>query len=106
MTIKERYVFVEKVDVDYAAIRLMEEKYGNLIYHYKAIRIVPIEKDDLARVTFEYNILENPGNLKDDIFEGVEFINLLGDIVVDILVTSFEEKAKNVLEGPDKKKVE
>lgn len=91
--IKKEYVFVDKPGVDYTAVRLTDPQFENLIYKYNRCKFGPADPETNAcTVSFSYDIIENPGNIGGVITDAPEFMNLLGDILVDILDTSIREQ--------------
>lgn len=83
-----KYTFVEKPNADYMAIRLKEEKYGTFIYKYGKIQFGPQEGEDRIHVNFDYEIIENTVPLTNETLDSPEFVNFLGDILVDIVEQS------------------
>jgi hypothetical protein len=70
----------------FTAIEILEGDYVGCIYHYGKTQL--IEEDDLVRVKFDYTMLENPNEVKED----QNFINYIGDILVGILDKQLEEE--------------
>ena len=74
-------------------IRIIEGEYKDVVYQYGSIKFV--EEDDNVRCNFTYNLIENPNNL---ITEGnQDFINQLGDILVEVLNDEIEETENDFL---------
>jgi hypothetical protein len=63
----------------FTGIEILEGVYDGCIYHYGKTEL--IEEDDCMRVKFDYTLLENPNNIKED----QDLINCMGDILVEIL---------------------
>jgi hypothetical protein len=88
-----KYTFVEKPNADYMAIRLTEaDKYGTFIYKYGKIQFGPQTDEEKIRVTFDWSIIENSIPLTNEILDSNEFVNFLGDILVDIVEHSLMEQ--------------
>ena len=86
---KKRYLFVQRDDKDYSAIKLIDDKYLNVIYKYGKVGFASEENaDGKLPMKFDYDILRNPEN-KD--VDSQEFIDYIGDILVEIL----DEQVKN-----------
>lgn len=91
----DQYAFVEKDSEDFVAVRLTDPKFGGLVYKYIAAKFGVIDDNDQCKLEYDYDILDNPGNIGEDVFKSTEFINLLGEILVDILEVSLREAEKN-----------
>jgi len=95
---KPLYVFVDKENEEFAAIKLKDPRYDGLIYHYGKIGFKPEEELDRMKIIFDFEVIENPKNLTNDDFNNQDFIDLLGDIIIDILSSSITEQ-KEILRG-------
>lgn len=95
---KPLYGFVDKEGEEFAAIKLKDPKYDGLIYSYGKIGFKPEEELDRMKVIFDFQVIENPKNLTDDDLNAQDFIDLLGDIIIDILSSSITEN-KEILRG-------
>ena len=62
-------------------IRIVEGEYEGLLYQYGTIKF--IEEDD----NFTYNLIENPNEVKED----QDFVNQLGEILVEVLNDEIQE---------------
>jgi hypothetical protein len=81
--INTRYLFVQKEGVDHTYIKLVEEKYLNIIYKYGKVQFAKEPKEDgTLPMRFEYEIIKNPNAIE---FNEQEFINYIGDILVELL---------------------
>ncbi len=58
---KKRYIYAQKTGADYTAIKLLEDKYRNVIYKYGKVAFAK-EEDDKGQLPmkFDYDILTNP----------------------------------------------
>ena len=72
-------------------IRITEGEYKDLIYQYGTIKFV--EEGDNVRCNFTYNIIENPNDIKED----QDFVNQLGEILVEVLNDEIEETDEDFL---------
>jgi putative sterol carrier protein len=80
---KKRYLFVQRDDKEYSAIKLIDDKYLNVIYKYGKVGFA--DKEDAngnLPMKFDYDILRNPEN-KD--IDNQEFIDYIGDILIELL---------------------
>ena len=87
-----RYVFAQKEGEDHTCIKLTEGQYEGIIYKYGKVGIPPKVKEDAEGklpLTFDYTVVKNPKDL--DILDNQEFINYIGDILVELL----DEQLKN-----------
>ena len=85
---KKMYEYDETVSVgmnEQVPIRIMEGKYKDIVYQYGTIKF--IEEDDNLRCNFNYNIIENPNDIEED----QNFVNQLGEILVEVLNDEMEE---------------
>jgi len=87
-----RYAFAQKEGEDHTCIKLTEGQYEGIIYKYGKVGIPPKVKEDAEGklpLTFDYTVVKNPKDL--DILDNQEFINYIGDILVELL----DEQLKN-----------
>ena len=87
-----RYAFAQKEGEDHTCIKLTEGQYEGIIYKYGKVGILPKVKEDAEGklpLTFDYTVVKNPKDL--DILDNQEFINYIGDILVELL----DEQLKN-----------
>ena len=69
----------------FTGIEILEGEYEGCVYHYGKTQL--IEEDDYMRVKFDYTIVENPNSKLED----QNFINCMGDILVEILDNQLAE---------------
>ena len=72
-------------------IRITEGKYEGVVYRYGKINFS--EDGEHVRCNFNYDILENPNSITED----QEFINFLGEIVVEVLDEEIHELGDDFL---------
>jgi len=78
-----KYVFVQKTGDDFTCLKLIDEKFNGVIFKYGDVAFAKNEKPDgTLPMRFKYDIIMNPYNVD---VEGQEFINHIGDILVEIL---------------------
>lgn len=83
------YVFVQKEGADWTGIKLTDEKYKNIVFKYGKVAFAKDENPDgTLPMKFDYTILQNP-NLID--IDKNEFIDYIGDILLDILEKQIKE---------------
>lgn len=91
-TISDRYTMVENANADFIGIRICDgSKYDGLIYHYRHCSLSPEPNNNQARVQFAYDIVKKPKKCLEEDLHSEEFITLLGDILVDLLVKTMEK---------------
>jgi len=82
-TKNKKYVFAQKTDAEYTAIKLLEDKYRNVIYKYGKVAFAKEENENgNLPMKFDYDILSNPEG-KD--IDNQEFIDYIGDILIEIM---------------------
>lgn len=80
---KKHYLFVQRDGDDYTCIKLMDDKYLNIVYKYGRVAFAKDEKPDgTLPMKFDYDILKNPNEIDTNT---QEFINYIGDILVELL---------------------
>jgi len=80
----KKYTFAQREGDDFSCIKLTEGKYKDVVYHYGKVGFAKEEnKDGTLPMKFDYTIKQNPNNL--DLNENVEFLNYIGDILIEIL---------------------
>ena len=80
----KKYTFAQKDGEDFSCIKLTEGKYKDVVYHYGKVGFAKEEnKDGTLPMKFDYTIKQNPNNL--DLNENVDFLNYIGDILIEIL---------------------
>ena len=73
-------------------IRILDEKFNGVAISIGRVAIVPVEDSDQATLKYNYDILENPNDIK----LNEEFESMLGDIVIEILESNLEEDPKSL----------
>lgn len=78
-----KYLFVQKDGDDFTCIKLIEDKYLNVVYKYGKVAFAKDEKPDgTLPMKFDYDIIKNPNEIDTN---SQEFINYIGDILVELL---------------------
>ena len=86
----KRYTYAQREGDDFSCIKLKEGKYKGVIYHYGKCGFAKDEnKDGTLPMKFDYTIKQNPNNL--DLNENVDFLNYIGDILIEILETQLAD---------------
>ena len=78
-----KYLFVQKDGDDFTCIKLIEDKYLNVVYKYGKVAFAKDERPDgTLPMKFDYDIIKNPNEIDTN---SQEFINYIGDILVELL---------------------
>ena len=85
--VKYTYV-IHELATDNQAIKILDGKYKNKIFTFGHVSFD--EVDGMPHLKFDYNVIESEDPKTED------FVNVLGDIVVDILEREFKEKPSGV----------
>ena len=81
--IKESYVYVESKKQDQTCIGIKGGKYAGVVYKYGNVSLGEETEDGEMPFKFEFDIIDNNAIPKEDFKE--DFMNLIGDILVDII---------------------
>ena len=92
---REDYVFVEKPEEDFTALKLISGPFSSIVYKYGAVGFRPESEkrpDGTLPMQFDYTIIENKIEADCD---SQEFINHIGDILVVLLDEKLKEDKLN-----------
>ena len=85
----KKYVFVQKEGAEWTGIKLLDEKYKDVIFKYGKVAFAKDENPGgTLPMKFDYNILQNPNQI--DIDKN-EFIDYIGDILLEVLEKQIKE---------------
>ena len=87
--IKESYVYVESKTQDQTCIGIKGGKFAGVIYKYGSVSLGEETKDGNMPFKFEFDIIDNNAVPKEEFKD--DFINLIGDILVDIIEEQYAE---------------
>ena len=87
--IKESYVFVEAKTQDQTCIGLKGGKFAGVIYKYGEVSLGEETEDGNMPFKFQFDIIDNNSIPKEQF--GEDFMNLIGDILVDIIEEQYAE---------------
>ena len=79
-----KYKFDDASKIQPVPIIISEGKYEGIKFQYG--RIAFDEQEDSMALKFDYNLIENPNELKED----QELVDTLGDILMDVLEEEIE----------------
>jgi hypothetical protein len=72
------------------SVHILQGKYAGVVYHYGYAQIK--EEEDVARVHFDYTLVESGDFSFDELSEDKELHKIMGDILTEILWSKVEEK--------------
>ena len=81
--IKESYVYVESKAQDQTCIGIKGGKFAGVVYKYGNVSLGEETQDGNMPFKFKFDIIDNNAIPKEDFKE--DFMNLIGDILVDII---------------------
>ena len=81
--IKESYVYVESKNQDQTCIGIKGGKFAGVVYKYGNVSFGEETEDGNMPFKFKFDIIDNNAIPKEDFKE--DFMNLIGDILVDII---------------------
>ena len=87
--IKESYVYVESKSQDQTCIGIKGGKFAGVIYKYGSVSLGEETEDGNMPFKFEFDIVDNNAIPKEKF--GEDFMNLIGDILVDIIEEQYAE---------------
>jgi len=88
------YTLMSNPTISYYAIRLDSGKWKGLIYSYDKVSCIPDEDNDIATCKFTFNIEKKPEEYTlRELEDNKELEKELGDILVDLLLESYDESA-------------
>tara|TARA_B100001564_G_C20496009_1_gene603967 strand:- start:168 stop:524 length:357 start_codon:yes stop_codon:yes gene_type:complete len=88
----EDYVFVQKPNEDFTAIKLISGPFADIVYKYGKVGFAPESEkqpDGTLPMKFDYTVMENRIQADTD---SQEFINHIGDVLVVLLDENLKEK--------------
>ena len=87
----ENYTYVSRGQDQWASIMITKGEYEGVIYQYGRVSVAEKENEDgTMPLSFDYNVVDQNGHDKEELDSSVEFKNILGDILVDILDEQLE----------------
>ena len=87
--IKESYVYVESKTQNQTCIGIKGGKFAGVIYKYGEVSLGEETEDGNMPFKFEFDIIDNNSIPKEQF--GEDFMNLIGDILVDIIEEQYAE---------------
>ena len=84
----KRYTFAQRQQDDYTCIKLTEGKYKDIIYSYGKVGFKPKGDSDQMGVIFDYTIQRNPNDVD---WDNQDFIDYIGDVLVEIMDKQLKE---------------
>jgi len=87
--IEESYVYVESKSQDQTCIGIKGGKFAGVIYKYGSVSLGEETEDGNMPFKFEFDIIDNNAIPREEF--GEDFMNLIGDILVDIIEEQYAE---------------
>ena len=84
------YEFYNITGSTLTGIRLLKGKFSGVAYYYGVVKVV--EDLDIAKLTFEFKIMECGNHSEESLHNSAEFVTMIGDILTELIIT---EQAKN-----------
>ncbi len=89
----KKYTFAQRDGDDFSCIKLLEDPYKDVIFHYGKVGVGPKENENgTMNLVFDYTIVQNPGKINID---KQQFIDYIGDILVEILDERYGNEQQN-----------
>ena len=94
----KKYVFAQRQQDDYTCIKLVEDKYKDIIYKYGKVKFGKKEtaKGELP-LTFHYDLIYSNDMSGKELQEDLKFKNLLGDILMAVSYTHLTLPTKRIV---------
>ena len=87
----ENYTYVSRGTEQWSSIMITKGEYEGVIYQYGRVSVAEEENEDgTMPLSFDYNVIDQNGHNKEKLDSSVEFKNILGDILVEILDEQLE----------------
>lgn len=77
------YELVDVEDTTITGVKLLLDKYKGIVYCYGGANVQ--ELDGVAKLKFDYIILESPNHSVEELADDAEFHIILGDILVEMI---------------------
>jgi hypothetical protein len=82
------YDLIPSDDGKTTGVGIKTGKYAGVLYHYGYAQI--IEEEEVARLKYDYTIIHEGRHSFDDLQNDQEFLDILGDILTEILLSKVE----------------
>ena len=88
---QEDFVYLEKPDEDYTALKLISGPFASIVYKYGNVGFAPESEavDGALPMRFDYTVIENRIQADTD---SQEFVNHIGDVLVILLGDQMKER--------------
>ena len=102
---KKKFVYVEKPESDFTSIKLIDGPYNELIYTYGKVTVSESNgESETASLTFDYYVEEIPPIIektRKELESDEDFVNYIGDVLVQILEDSIEYERSSKDNSPE-----
>ena len=92
--ISRSFVYCTDQSKEWTALRLTGVTgYEDVIYKYGKVNVQESEDKSEASLQFDYDVLVSPKVLKEELYDDMDFKNLIGDILIYILEEQLSKDA-------------
>ena len=87
----ENYTYVSRGKEQWASIMIKKGDYEGIIYQYGRVSVADKENEDgTMPLSFNYQVIDSNGHVKETLDDSIDFKNTIGDILVEIIEEQME----------------
>ena len=87
----ENYQYVSRGKEQWASIMITKGDYEGIIYQYGRVSVADKENEDgTMPLSFNYQVIDSNGHVKETLDDSIDFKNTIGDILVEIIEEQME----------------
>ena len=87
----ENYTYVSRGKEQWASIMITKGDYEGIIYQYGRVSVADKENEDgTMPLSFNYQVIDSNGHVKEILDDSIDFKNTIGDILVEIIEEQME----------------
>ena len=87
----ENYTFVSRDKDNWTSILITKGDYEGIIYQYGRVSVADKENEDgTMPLSFNYQVIDSNGHVKETLDDSIDFKNTIGDILVEIIEEQME----------------
>ena len=87
----ENYTYVSRGKEQWASIMITKGDYEGIIYKYGRVSVADKENEDgTMPLSFNYQVIDSNGHVKETLDDSIDFKNTIGDILVEIIEEQME----------------
>ena len=92
--ISRAFVYCSDQSKEWTALRLTGvTEYEDVIYKYGKVNVQESEDESEASLQFDYDVLVSPKVSKEELYDDMDFKNLMGDILIYIIEEQLSKDA-------------